>query len=334
MADVAELAGVSHQTVSRVLNGHPRVRAETRARVLHAIDVLGYRRNMTARALVTRRSHRLGVVSFDTILYGPASTVHGIERAAREAGYFVTIMSLRTIDRAGVNEAIGHLAAQGVDGVVVVAPQRAAAEALADLPAGLPAVAVEGRHEGHVPVVSVDQFAGARQATAYLLGLGHETVWHVSGPDDWLEAEGRREGWRAALSAAGRTVPDPLTGDWTPASGYRAGRALAGRVADVTAVLVANDQMALGLLRAFSESGVQVPGQVSVVGFDDIPEAAYFTPPLTTVRQDFGEVGRLSIGLLLKQIDPAGTSGHEHLVVPPQLIARDSTDRARTARLP
>ncbi|UBU18927.1 LacI family DNA-binding transcriptional regulator [Nonomuraea gerenzanensis] len=331
MADVARLAGVSHMTVSRVLNGHPRVRAETRARVLHAVDVLGYRRNLTARALVTRRSHRLGVVSFDTILYGPASTVYGIEQAARQAGYFVTIMSLRTIDRAGVNEAIGHLAEQGVDGVVVVAPQHAAAEALADLPAGLPAVAVEGRHHGEVSVVCVDQYEGARQATAYLLGLGHETVWHVSGPDDWLEAEGRRAGWRAALSAAGRAVPDPLPGDWTPRSGYRAGKMLARRVADVTAVLVANDQMALGLLRAFSEAGVRVPEQVSVVGFDDIPEAAYFTPALTTVRQDFGEVGRLSIGLLLKQLDRAEAFGHEHLIVPPQLIARDSTDRARTA---
>jgi DNA-binding LacI/PurR family transcriptional regulator len=333
MADVAKLAGVSHQTVSRVLNDHPKVREETRARVLHAIDVLGYRRNLTARALVTRRSHRLGVVSFDTTLYGPASTVYGIEQATRAAGYFVSIMSLRTIDRAGVNEAIGHLAEQGVDGVVVVAPQRAAAQALADLPAGLPAVAVEGRHGGDVSVVSVDQVEGARQATAYLLGLGHETVWHVSGPDDWLEAEGRREGWRAALSVAGRAIPEPLTGDWTPRSGYRAGKILAGRVAEVTAVFVANDQMALGLLRAFSEAGVKVPEQVSVVGFDDIPEAAYFTPALTTVRQDFGEVGRLSIGLLLKQIEPAEPFGREHLIVPPQLIARDSTDRARTALL-
>ncbi|MGR6918550.1 LacI family DNA-binding transcriptional regulator [[Actinomadura] parvosata] len=331
MADVAKLAGVSHQTVSRVLNDHPKVRKETRARVLRAITALGYRRNLTARALVTRRSHRLGVVSFDTILYGPASTVHGIERAAREAGYFVSIMSLRTIDRAGVNEAIGHLAEQGVDGVVVVAPQRAAAQALADLPPGLPAVAVEGRHEGEVAVVSVDQREGARHATAHLLALGHDTVWHVSGPDDWLEAEGRHEGWRAALADAGREIPEVLAGDWTPRSGYRAGRVLAARVAEVTAVFVANDQMALGLLRAFSEAGVRVPEQVSVVGFDDIPEAAYFTPALTTVRQDFGEVGRLSIGLLLKQIESSGAAGHDHLIVPARFVIRDSTGRARSA---
>ncbi|NUP62972.1 MAG: LacI family DNA-binding transcriptional regulator [Nonomuraea sp.] len=328
MTDVAKLAGVSHQTVSRVLNGNPAVRPATRARVLQAVDVLGYRRNPNARALATRHSHRVGVVSFDTTLYGPASTVYGIERAARQAGYFVSIMSLRTIDRAGVNEAIGHLAEQGVEGVVVVAPLRAAAQALADLPAGLPAVAVEGRHQGDVSVVSVDQVAGARRATDHLLDLGHETVSHVSGPDDWLEAEGRVEGWRAALSAAGRTIPETLKGDWTPRSGYLAGKILAGRVADVTAVFVANDQMALGLLRAFSEHGVRVPEQVSVVGFDDIPESAYFTPALTTVRQDFDEVGRLSIDLLLKRVESGEPLDHEHLIVPPRLVVRASTARA------
>ncbi|MEW1844318.1 substrate-binding domain-containing protein [Nonomuraea angiospora] len=286
---------------------------------------------MTTRTLVTRRSRRLGVISFDTTLYRPASTVHGIERAAREAGYFVSIVSLRTIDRGGVNEAIGYLAEQGVDGVILVAPQRSAAQALADLPTDLPVVAVEGRHEGDVPVVSVDQVEGAWQATAHLLDLGHETVWHVRGPDDWLEAEGRGEGWRAALSADGRAIPEALAGDWTPRSGYLAGKVLAGRLSDVTAVFVANDQMALGLLRAFSEVGVKVPEQVSVVGFDDIPQSAYFTPPLTTVRQDFAEVGRLSINVLLKQVESAEPMGHARLVVAPRLISRDSTARPRPA---
>lgn len=171
MADVARAAGVSHQTVSRVLNDHPNVRAETRARVLAAIDRLGYRRNLLARALVTRHSRTLGVVSFDTALYGPASTVYGIEQAARAAGYFVSIVSLRTIDQAGVRDALDYLAGQSVDGVVVVAPQRSAASALADLPRDLPAVAVEGGHEGDVPVVCVDQIGGARLATEHLLDL-------------------------------------------------------------------------------------------------------------------------------------------------------------------
>ncbi|MFC4057047.1 LacI family DNA-binding transcriptional regulator [Planomonospora corallina] len=324
MADVARLAGVSHQTVSRVLNDHPNVRAETRTRVMEAIDRLGYRRNLVARALVTRHSRTLGVVSFDTTLYGPASTVYGIEQAARAAGYFVSIVSLTSIDRAGVRDALGYLTEQAVDGIVVVAPQRSAARALTDLPAGAPVVAVEGGAAGDVSTVSVDQVAGARLATEHLLGLGHETVWHVSGPSDWLEAEGRVEGWRAALAAAGRREPEMLVGDWSPRSGYEAGRRLAG-MEDVTAVFVANDQMALGVLRAFAEEGVRVPERISVVGFDDIPESEFFSPPLTTVRQDFAAVGRRSIEMLLRRIETGERRGRETSVVPPRFVERAST---------
>lgn len=323
MADVARAAGVSHQTVSRVLNDHPNVRPTTRARVLEAIDRLGYRRNLVARALATRDSRTLGVISFDTTLYGPASTVYGIERAARAAGYFVSIVSLRTIDRSGVREAIDYLAEQGVAGIVVVAPQRSAASALADLPPDMPAVAVEGGHDGDVSVVCVDQAEGARLATAHLLELGHETVWHVSGPPDWLEAEGRVEGWRAALTAAGRPVPEPLAGDWSPRSGYAAGKKLAAMAGRVSAVFVANDQMALGLLRALAEADVRVPAQISVIGFDDIPESEFFSPPLTTIRQDFGAVGRHSIDVLLRRI--GGAAEHERLVVPPEIVPRASS---------
>ncbi|GAA0825899.1 LacI family DNA-binding transcriptional regulator [Streptosporangium amethystogenes subsp. fukuiense] len=329
MADVATKAGVSHQTVSRVLNDHPNVRAETRARVLAAIHELGYRRNMVARALVTRHTRTLGVVSFDTTLYGPASTVYGIEQAARSAGYFVSMVSLKTIDTAGVRDALGYLAEQGVDGIVVVAPQRSAAPALADVPTDIPVVAVEGGHSGDVSVVSVDQVHGARLATRHLLDLGHETVWHIGGPPDWLEVEGRIEGWRDVLVAAGRPIPEPLPGDWSPRSGYEAGLRLAA-VPGVTAVFVANDQMALGALRAFAERGVRVPEQISIVGFDDIPESEFFTPPLTTVRQDFGAVGRWSIELLLRQMEAGAEWSHERHVVPPRFVARASTAPAHT----
>ncbi|GAA4562513.1 LacI family DNA-binding transcriptional regulator [Planotetraspora kaengkrachanensis] len=325
MADVAKAAGVSHQTVSRVLNDHPNVRAETRSRVLEAIDLLGYRRNMVARALVTRHSRTLGVVSFDTTLYGPASTVYGIEQAARDAGYFVSIVSLRTIDRAGVRDAINYLIEQGVDGIVVVAPQRSAAAALEDLSPGIPIVAVEGGHSGQVPVVCVDQAEGARLATAHLLKLGHETVWHVRGPQDWLEAEGRVEGWHETLSTAGREIPEVLSGDWSPRSGYEAGKRLATMAGEVSAVFVANDQMSLGVLRAFTEEGVRVPEQISIVGFDDIPESEFFSPPLTTVRQDFGAVGRHSIDVLLGQLEEGAAKVLERFVVPPDLVVRGSS---------
>lgn len=328
MADVARRAGVSHQTVSRVLNDHPNVRPETRERVLRAIEELAYRRNSSARALVTRRTNTLGVVAFDTTLYGPASTLFGIEQAAREAGYFISIVSLKTITEKSVSEALDYLAEQSVDGVIVIAPQRTAAEALAALPAAVPVVAVEGGRAPDRPVVCVDQAAGARAATEHLLSLGHETVWHVAGPQNWLEAEARQEAWRATLTAVGAAVPEAVPGDWSPRSGYAAGRVLAERRAagaDVTAVFVANDQMALGMLRAFQEAGINVPGDVSVVGFDDIPEAEFFPPPLTTVRQDFAAVGRNSIGVLLDQMEDGASHPPPRVVVPASLIVRSST---------
>jgi DNA-binding LacI/PurR family transcriptional regulator len=327
MSDVARLAGVSHQTISRVLNGHDNVRPETRARVLDAVAQLRYRPNVSARALVTRRSGLLGVVAFDTTLYGPASTLFGIEQAAREAGYFVTIVSLRTITRDSVLDALEVLTGHAVDGIVVIAPQREAVEALHRIPEGVGAVAVEGG-EGvpGVPVVSVDQERGGRLATEHLLGLGHRTVHHLAGPGTWLEAEGRVRGWEAALVEAGADVPPVRRGDWSPRSGYDAGRALldeAGTRRDLTAVFTGNDQMALGLLRAFREKGVRVPEDVSLVGFDDVPEAEFFSPPLTTVAQDFGEVGRRSIDLLLQRLD--GGRADVRPVVPPRLVVRESS---------
>jgi DNA-binding LacI/PurR family transcriptional regulator len=325
MADVARLAGVSHQTVSRVLNEHPSVRPATRERVLAAIQAIDYRRNSAARALVTRRSHTIGVVSFDTTLYGPASTLYGVEQAAREAGYFVSVASLKTINRRTVHEALDRLAELAVEGLVVIAPQLEAAEAVAGLPRDLPVVAVEGGSGPGFPVVCVDQAEGARLVTRHMLEAGAPTVWHVAGPVDWLEATGRTQGWRAALEEAGAPVPDPLRGDWSPRAGYAAGQEIARR-RGLRAVFVANDQMALGLLRAFHEGGIRVPDDVLVAGFDDVPEAAYFTPPLTTVRQDFTAVGRRSIDLLLRQIAD-GAGGDQRAVVPPELVIRASTVR-------
>ncbi|WP_093262737.1 LacI family DNA-binding transcriptional regulator [Thermostaphylospora chromogena] len=327
MADVAKVAGVSHQTVSRVLNNHPNVRGETRDRVLRAIEQLGYRRNFAARALVTRRSRTLGVISFDTTLYGPASTVHGIEQAARVAGYFVTIVSLKSIDRSGMREAVDYLVGRGVAGLVVVAAPRSAVHGLT-VPDGIPLVSVHGTCGKEEAVVGVDQVAGARLAVEHLLRLGHRTVWHITGPADWPETEGRLAGWRAALAEAGQAAPEPLPGDWSPRAGYQAGRRLAA-TPGVSAVFVANDQMALGVLRALAEEGVKVPEQISVVGFDDIPEAEFFSPPLTTVRQDFDAVGRRSIEVLLRQIEKGEPFGPGPLVVSPRLIIRASTSPAR-----
>lgn len=323
MTDVAQLAGVSHQTVSRVINKHPSVATTTRMRVLAAIEELGYRPNSAARALVTGRSQTLGVVTLNSTLYGPASTLYGIEQAALESQYFITVASLRSTDRPAVRQAISRLVDQGVEGVVVIAPLVSVAEALADLPTGLPVVAVEGDADADIDVVTVDQHAGAQAATRHLLDLGHRTVWHVAGPTDWLEAQQRTDGWRSTLERADVEVPPPLRGDWSARSGFESGGVLA-RMPDVTAVFVANDSMAVGVLRAFHEYGRSVPGDVSVVGFDDVPESAYFSPPLTTVRQDFGEVGRCSLALLLDQIESGMRAAQRH-VVETALVVRDST---------
>ncbi|MDX3528002.1 LacI family DNA-binding transcriptional regulator [Streptomyces sp. ID05-39B] len=325
MADVARLAGVSHQTVSRVLGDHPNVREQTRVRVLRAIEEMGYRRNSSARALVTRRTRTLGVVASDTTLHGPASTLFALEEAARAEGYLVSTVSLRRLTVQELSKALDHLSEGGVEGVVAIAPQRSAVEALAELRHPFPVVVVGSGPGVDIPSVSVDQQLGARLATAHLLAAGHRTVWHLAGPEDWQEAADRAAGWRSTLQAEGVEPPMLLRGDWSPLSGYRAGQELAGWVGrGLTAVFVANDQMALGVLRALREAGVRTPQDVAVVGFDDIPESEFFAPPLTTVRQDFESVGKQGIALLLDLIEgrPPAAS---RIAIEPQLVVRAST---------
>jgi DNA-binding LacI/PurR family transcriptional regulator len=325
MSDVARLAGVSHQTVSRVINESRHVRAETRQRVLAAMEELGYRPNPVARALVTGRSNTLGVVSFDTTLYGPASTLLGIERAAHESGYFIIVASLKALTLASLSEAIDRLSQQGVDGLLVIAPYVEGAEALLHASAEIPLVAVEAGPDGPVPLVAIDQRAGARTATQHLLDLGHETVWHLAGPENFIESQHRVEGWRATLADAGVEATAPMHGDWSARAGYELGRRLSADPA-LTAIFVANDQMALGVLRAMHERGRAIPGEVSIVGFDDIPEAPYFTPPLSTVRQDFDDLGRRSLQMLLRMIE-TGEPGPPLPATPPELVVRASSGR-------
>ncbi len=321
MADVARQAGVSHQTVSRVLNGHPNVSPATRASVLAAIRDLGYRPNAAARTLVTGRTNVLGVISIDTTLFGPASMLYGIERAAHP-GHSVAIASLAGFDRRSVAEAVELFLGQAVDGIIVIAPLTAAVEALASLVADVPLVAVGCGTRAPLPSVAIDNLSGAAKATQYLLDLGHQTVHHIAGPDNWVDAQERVEGWQRTLRAAGAPEPVMLRGDWSARSGYEIGHKLAA-MPEVTAVLCGNDPMALGLLRALAERGKRVPGDVSVVGFDDVPEAAFFLPPLTTVRQDFGELGRRALRLLLDRIS-AEHRLEPTLPIEPEMVVRAS----------
>jgi len=332
MADVAARAGVSHQTVSRVINGHPSVAPLTRERVQRAIAELGYRPNLAARALVTGSTRTIGLVTIKINQYGPAQTMLGLEKAARAAGYSVSVSILDDATADAMREAVDRFVAQSVDAIIALATYDDAAEAMHSIDPPVPLVAVQvGGPEDH-PAVGVDQESGARLATRHLLDLGHRTVHHVAGPADSQEARGRTAGWHSELVAAGAPVPEIVRGDWTPLSGYAAGRRLAGRIRageDITAVFLANDQMALGLLAALHEEGLEVPDDLSVVGFDDLPEAPYFTPPLTTVRQDFAELGRRGVQLVLARL--AGQTPQTE-PVPAPLVVRASTGPARAPR--
>jgi len=327
MADVARLAGVSHQTVSRVLNDHPNVRPGTKARVLSAIRELDYRPNIAARTLVTKRTKTLGVVSFGTTLYGPASMLYGIEQAAKQEGYFVIVAALTALDRTSVLGAVRRLRDQAVEGVIVIASQATVVNALKTVPGDIPLVAVGCGANATLASVAVDNEGGAAKATGYLLDLGHATVHHVGGPRSWLDAQDRERGWERTLRTRGAEVPNlNIRGNWSAKSGYELGRRIA-EDPGITAVFCTNDHMALGLLRAVAEAGRRVPEQLSIVGFDDIPEAGYFSAPLTTVRQDFDHLGRSALRTLIGLIkeDPGP---HDRpiprVVIEPRLVPRSS----------
>jgi DNA-binding LacI/PurR family transcriptional regulator len=324
MADVAREAGVSGQTVSRVSNGRDNVDAETRERVLAAMRKLGYRPNMAARALRSGRFHSIGVIMFTLSSLGNMRTLDAIANAAADAGYSITLIPVPHPTRGEVSVAFDRLSEEAVDGVIIIVEAHLLDESDVELPAGLPVVVVDSTAADRYPVVDTDQAHGARLATEHLLGLGHRTVWHVAGPERSYSAEGRRASWEATLRDHGAEVPPVLIGDWSSESGHELGLELA-RNREVTAIFAANDQMALGVLRALHESGRAVPAEVSVVGFDDMEESGSFWPPLTTVRQFFDEVGSRSVEALVHEVEggePRGTT-----LVDTELVVRDSTGR-------
>jgi DNA-binding LacI/PurR family transcriptional regulator len=320
--DVARLAGVSYQTVSRVLNNSPSIRPATKQRVLQVIDEVGYRPNQAARALVTSKSQTIGVlIASQTGGYGVQTMLYAVELAAREAGYALSITTSAS-DYDSVRGALDQLVDQAVDAVVVVAPQVRVFDALRAMSLRVPFVTLDSTRRDLGHSVAVDQFAGARLATRHLLELGHRKILHLAGPQDWIEAEARMQGYLLELTDNDLPVAPPILGDWSAQFGYKAGLELLQR-RDFTAVFASNDLMALGLLHAFAEAGVSVPHDVSVMGFDDIPEAAHFWPPLTTVQQDFGAVGRRAVGLLLAEL--RGEPLPDTDPITPRLVRRSST---------
>ena len=314
MADVAVRAGVSAQTVSRVANGSPRVDPATRARVEKAMADLGYRMHRAARALRTGQTSTIGLVVSTLASVGNSRMLQAISEAAAARDYALAVV---TVKERGIRDAFARLRSQGVDGAVVL---NEATELARDVepPADLHLVVVDSPPDPRFSIVQTDHAAGARAATAHLLSLGHDTVHHLAGPVRSFAAAERERGWRAALIEVGATVHEPVRGAWTSASGHRAARALV----EATAVFVANDQMALGALRAFAEAGRRVPDDVAVIGFDDIVDAGEYRPPLSTVRQDFDALGvRVVVALI------AAIEGGEPVAesVPTSLVVRESS---------
>jgi DNA-binding LacI/PurR family transcriptional regulator len=323
MADVAARAGVSHQTVSRVINAMPGVRTDTAARVREAVAELGYRPNRSARLLASSRSHQIGVATWGASQYGPQQVLLALDAAAREAGYRINLSTLHDLTESGTRATVEELLETGVEAVVLIIPYESALRYATQVDLGVPTLVVEGDLTRTPLTAGVDNVQGGRLATQHLLELGHRTVVHVAGPPGWSEAKARVDGWRAELEDWGRPVP-PLRwgGDWSAASGYAAGVSLA-REPDVTAVFVANDQMAMGVVAALREAGRRVPEDVSVVGFDDLPEAPFVSPPLTSVRQDFAELGRRVMALMERVL--AGEASPTSDLVPTSLVVRAST---------
>jgi len=332
MLDVARAAGVSQKTVSRVVNRSPHVRPHVRDKVNQAIEQLGYRPNAAAQILRRERSHTIGVLALGTRFFGPSRRVFTLEHEARRLGYALALVSVPDLSARSVAEGIDTLLNRGVEGLVVEVPTH-----LIDIDpgqlAGLPVVTSAGWIAG-VPrqaVVDIDQQEVCHELTMYLLQLGHNTVWHVAGPRDWDAAQKRLVGWRSALRDAGARVPRVLYGDWSAASGYEQGRKLAPRD-DVTAIFAANDQMAMGILRAFHEAGREIPGDVSVVGFDDVPEAEFQMVPLTTVGVDADKAAQRILSELLRMIE-GGEPPVEPVTLPgTELIVRKTTGPMRQTR--
>ncbi|MDT0345336.1 LacI family DNA-binding transcriptional regulator [Streptomyces litchfieldiae] len=323
MADVARLAGVSSQTVSRVSNGHPGVVETTRQQVLAAMKELGYRPNSAARALKRGEFRTIGIILFTLSTTGNVRTLEAIATSAAQEGYAITLLPVAAPTQDEVRGAFTRLGELAVDAVIAIMEVHLLDAATVSLPPDVQVVVADSNAGERYSVVDTDQAGGTREAVRHLLDLGHRTVWHLAGPDESFAAQRRTDAWLATLREAGREVPPLVRGDWSAESGYRAGLALANEP-DCTAVFAANDQMALGLLRALHERGRDVPGEVSVVGFDDIPEAATFMPPLTTIHQDFSQVGRLCVQGVLRQMrtdsPEIGTT-----LVPTWLVPRQST---------
>lgn len=321
MHDVAAQAGVSHQTVSRVLNGYPGIRPGTRDRVLAAIADLGYRRNVAARSLATGRSQAVGVLIPNTPNFGPTSSFYAVERALRDAG-FQALSTATANDAESVDEALDFLFGRSIEALVLMAPTREVLD-VADARASNVPVAYLLTGDERAPwSVSVNQAEGVRLAIEHLVSLGHTRIQHITGPADSTEGRLRKNAFVAEMMRLGLPRLPMVEGDWSAQSGFDAGDRVDH---SATAIFCGNDQMALGLMHALGLRGIDVPRHISVIGFDDIPESAHMMPPLTTVRQDFARVGELAVAVLVAAL--SGEDLPDTTPLSAELVIRESTAR-------
>ncbi len=318
LKDVAERAGVSGQTVSRVVNDMPNVSATTRERVERAMGELGYRPHRAARVLRTGRSHVIGVVVATLESVGNSLMLQAVSVEAARRGLTIALVVLDQTSEGSIERAIAQLRDQDVDGAIVVNEAAAVLAALGATDAPR-LVLVDADDDAGFPTVRSDHEGGARRVTALLAGRG--VVHHVAGPASSFAAAMRERGWRQALADVGSDAPAPLVGDWTSESGHAAGVRLAADPA-VHAVFCANDQMALGVMSAMLEAGRAVPADVAIAGFDGIADGARFWPSLTTVEQDFAGLAVAALDVLTAATD---SSAVPHVIRPTRLVERAST---------
>jgi DNA-binding LacI/PurR family transcriptional regulator len=337
--EVASAAGVSTQTVSRVINGRPDVSPGTRERVQNAIEQMRYQPSALARSLIQQRSYTLGVVTAGLKYIGPSRTLSGIAEAAEQAGYALLLKELPRFDADNIEPIFDALLSRHVDGIIWAVPEVGEnRKPFSSLPLqlGVPIVYITMEPRDGLSVVSVDNYLGGRMATAHLIEQGYRHIGHISGPLDWWEARQRMAGWKDTLREHGMEAGEQHweEGNWSSASGIQAAEKLFKQYPEMDAIFVANDQMALSVLQSVCVQGPRIPDDLGIVGFDDIPESPYFQPPLTTIQQDQYNVARLAMEEIIKVIESDWQGGatieRKSVVVAPTLIVRQSSLRPMT----
>jgi len=324
MLDVAELSGVSYQTVSRVINNHPYVSDEARQKVQDAIDALGYRPSKAATKLRSKVSKTIAIILYGSWFHGPVQVALNVEMAAKTSGFDVMLTNVTETEKQ-VIEALHHVKDWSVDGVVIIIPaQGLTAEEIQAVCGDIPVVYIDSQPSLDLPSVMLDDRGGTRQIMEHLISLGHTRFCEISGMLNWYSGQVRHQTCGQVLQTYGLEPPIHLEGNWSTPGGYQAARRLLEQGHTFSAVIAANDSMALGAYRALHQVGLAVPDDVSVVGFDDILEAAYFSPPLTTVRHNYIQLGALGFEYLLQLMDDPETP-IEQKVITPKLIVREST---------